>query len=230
MKIVELKNIKKVYGERAVLDNISLDVEEGQMIAVMGRSGAGKTTLLNILGCLDKPDSGSYKFKGKDVDFGKERMLSKLRKDSIGFVIQNYALINQKNAFYNISLPLICKGYNKHNIRNLVEDIALKVGIKDLLTRHPYELSGGECQRVSIARALVRSPDIILADEPTGALDEATEKDILNLFKDLNKQGITILIVTHNPEVAEACNIVYKISDGKLLTKEEKGEKEGTEV
>lgn len=215
-KIVELKEITKAYGERKVLDNISLDITEGQMIAIMGRSGAGKTTLLNILGCLDKPDSGIYKFKDKEVNLKRDSEVANLRKDSIGFVIQNYALINQKNAYYNISVPLLCKGLSKKNIRNLVEDIAKKVGIYDLLDKHPYELSGGECQRVSIARALVRNPDIILADEPTGALDEATEKDILSIFQELNKQGITILIVTHNPEVAKVCSTLYKISDGKL--------------
>lgn len=216
MKILELHNIDKSFGERKILDNISMDIYQGDIIGIMGRSGSGKTTLLNIIGLLDRADGGEYLLNNQRVDVKNEKVVSNIRRDHIGFVIQNYALINERNVFYNISVPLLCKGLDKKNIRKQVVNIAEKVGIFELLSKYPYELSGGECQRVSIARALVRNPSVILADEPTGALDEKTEKEILMLFKELNIQGTTILLVTHNQEVAKICKTLYKLKEGKL--------------
>jgi len=216
MKILELHNIDKSFGERKILDNISMDIYQGDIIGIMGRSGSGKTTLLNIIGLLDRADGGEYLLNNQRVDVKNEKVVSNIRRDHIGFVIQNYALINERNVFYNISVPLLCKGLDKKNIRKQVVNIAEKVGIFELLNKYPYELSGGECQRVSIARALVRNPSVILADEPTGALDEKTEKEILMLFKELNIQGTTILLVTHNQEVAKICKTLYKLKEGKL--------------
>lgn len=198
------------------MKDVSIQVYEGDMIGILGRSGSGKTTLLNILGLLDHADSGKYEFKDRLINTDDENLVSRLRRDNIGFVIQNYALMNQKSIFYNISLPLLCKKTNKKEIKYLVEEMASKVSISDLLNKYPYEISGGECQRVSIARALVRKPDIILADEPTGALDEATEQDILSIFKELNKKGVTMLIVTHNQAVVDICRTYFTISDGKI--------------
>jgi putative ABC transport system ATP-binding protein len=216
MKIIELQNIEKSFGKRKILDDISMNIYQGDIIGIMGRSGSGKTTLLNIIGLLDKSDSGKYLLNEHAVNIKDEKVVSNIRRDHIGFVIQNYALINEKNVFYNISVPLLCKKLNKKDIKKQVVNIAKKIGISELLDKYPYELSGGECQRVSIARALVRQPSIILADEPTGALDEKTEKEILTLFKELNNQGTTILLVTHNQEVSEICKTLYKIKEGKL--------------
>jgi len=214
--ILKLNNISKSYKDKVVLHNISIEILAGEMVGIMGRSGAGKTTLLNIFGFLDFADSGIYEFDSRIIDIKNENLKAKIRRDSIGFVIQNYALINQKSVFYNIAVPLICKNKPKEEIKKCVEEMAKQVGVFSLLNKYPYELSGGECQRVSIARALVRKPKVILADEPTGALDKETESDILDIFKSLNEQGITILIVTHNEKVSNCCNKVYKIIDGEI--------------
>lgn len=216
MTIIKLKNISKKFKERVVLNNLSIEISKGDMICIMGRSGAGKSTLLNILGLLDTADSGVYEYNNKEIDSGNESLKAKLRRDKIGFVVQTYALINQKKVFDNIALPLYFKRKNKREIKQLVESISRKIGIFELLNKYPYELSGGECQRVAIARALIREPDIILADEPTGALDEETEKEILTLFEKLNKQGVAILIVTHNQMIADVCKTVYLMSEGKI--------------
>jgi len=216
MGLLKLCNIDKSFGERKILDSMSIEICQGDIIGVMGRSGSGKTTLLNIIGLLDRFDEGEYFFDNQRIDVKSEKIMSNMRRDNIGFVIQNYALINEKNVFYNISVPLLCRGVDKKNIKREVESIAEKVGILELLKKSPYELSGGESQRVSIARALIRNPSIILADEPTGALDEKTENEILMLFKELNNQGTTILFVTHNQEVAKNCKILYELKDGKL--------------
>lgn len=215
--IIKFTNINKSYDSKIVLDNINLEILAGDMVGIMGKSGAGKTTLLNILGFLDYADKGTYEFENCIINNKNEKLKAKIRRERIGFVIQNYALINEKNAFYNISVPLICQKKSSAEIKKLVEETADEVGISHLLKKYPYELSGGECQRVAIARALVRKPEVILADEPTGALDEETEKDILNLFTSLNNQGITILMVTHNENVASICKKIYRISEGNIL-------------
>lgn len=212
MQIIELKNIQKSYNNRVVLNNVSLNVFTGEMVGIMGRSGSGKTTLLNILGLLDKPDSGSYFYKGRDISTLNDIKSTEIRRDNIGFVIQNYALINHNNVFFNIALPLLCKKHKKKDVQVRVEKIADKVGISNLLGKHPHELSGGECQRVAIARALIRNPDIILADEPTGALDIETEHEILSIFRELNNEGVTILLVTHDESVANQCHKIYDLN------------------
>lgn len=211
MPLIELKHIYKSYSKRIVLNNLSLKVTSGEMIGIMGRSGSGKSTLLNILGLLDTEYDGSYIYNNIEIPKINEKKRTEIRRDNIGFVVQNYALINHDKVSYNIALPLLCKKIKKKEIQDRVEKIACKVGIADLLNKYPYELSGGESQRVAIARALIRNPDIILADEPTGALDQVTENEILRLFNELNKEGVTILLVTHNKYIASQCNKIYEL-------------------
>lgn len=215
MPVIKLENIVKKYN-KVVLDNLNLEVFKGEMIGIIGKSGAGKTTLLNLLGFLDAPDQGVINYKGKIIDEGKEALLAEFRRDKIGFVVQNYALINDKNVLYNIALPLFCKKEKKADIKRKCIKLAERLEIGELLNKFPNELSGGEAQRVAIARALVKEPEIILADEPTGALDNGSEKEILHIFAKLKQQGITIFLVTHNMEVASICDRVYELVEGKM--------------
>lgn len=216
MNLICVEKIYKSYIKTNILNDISLDIMENDMIAIMGRSGSGKTTLLNILGFLDTPDKGLYKFKNENIDYLNESIKTKFRRNFIGFITQNYALIYDKPVFYNIAISLLCNKVDGNKIKFIVNDISKKLNINGLLEKFPYQLSGGECQRVAIARAIVKNPSIIIADEPTGALDEKTEDDILSLFQELNKRGSTILIATHNNKVAYTCNKIIKISDGRI--------------
>lgn len=220
--MIILKNISKSYRNYNILDNISLEINNGDIVGIMGRSGCGKSTLLNIIGLLDFPDEGKYYLNNKSTENATNKEITLLRRNKIGFIFQDYALIKDRNVYYNISIPLICKKIPKKEIANKVQNIANQLKITKLLNKYPYELSGGECQKVSIARALIRNPSLILADEPTGALDINSELEILNTFRELNKQGVTIIIVTHNYEVAKICSKIYTIKNKKVIEYNEK--------
>jgi putative ABC transport system ATP-binding protein len=219
--LIKMKNIKKIYdlGEVKVqaLKNVNLEVKEKEHISIMGPSGSGKTTLLNIIGCLDKPTEGEYFLEGINISQLDDDQLSEIRNKKIGFIFQNYNLIPQLNVVENISLPLIYKGINEKEIIERAKYYANLVGLGDRLYHRPAELSGGQQQRVAIARALVNEPLIILGDEPTGNLDTKTGKEIMEIIKKLNEMGRTIIIITHDPKVAEYGERVVKILDGEIV-------------
>jgi putative ABC transport system ATP-binding protein len=219
--LIKMKNIKKIYDlgevEVQVLKNVNLEVREKEHISIMGPSGSGKTTLLNIIGCLDKPTEGEYFLEGINISQLDDDQLSEIRNKKIGFIFQNYNLIPQLNVVENISLPLIYKGINEKEIIERAKYYANLVGLGDRLYHRPTELSGGQQQRVAIARALVNEPLIILGDEPTGNLDTKTGKEIMEIIKKLNEMGRTIIIITHDPKVAEYGERVVKILDGEIV-------------
>ncbi|MBR7008074.1 MAG: ABC transporter ATP-binding protein [Ruminococcus sp.] len=220
--MLELKNITKEYntdsGSFKAVDNVSLTIEKGSMTALIGKSGSGKSTLLNIISGLTKPTSGEIVFCGKKLGLS-QRAMSDFRYEHIGFVVQNFALVNQKTAFDNIALPL--KNSRSKKSAKKIEEISKRLGIYDKLSQYPYNMSGGECQRVAIARALINEPDIILADEPTGALDSKTSAEIMDLFKALNSHGRTVIIVTHDKDIASQCERIIEISDGRISGREQ---------
>jgi ABC-type lipoprotein export system ATPase subunit len=216
--MILLEGVRKSYyvGEREIpiLRGVDLSIQRGEFVIVSGVSGSGKTTLLNIIGLLDKPTSGDYTFMGKKVDGLSDEELSNLRNAHIGFVFQQFFLLPYLNALENVLLPLI---YSKKGIRHPREkakEILTRFGLKDRLYSRPAQLSGGEQQRVAIARALINDPDVILADEPTGALDSKTGSEIMELFRQLNQEGRTIIVVTHDPKVQAFGKRVLRIEDG----------------
>lgn len=220
-EIVRLENLWKVYEsfgiKNEVLKGINLTIREGEFVAIMGPSGSGKTTLMNIMGCLDTPTSGRYYLDGKDVSDLSDDELSEIRNEYIGFVFQQFYLIQYLNVLENVLMPTI---YSKKDIKNKKErakELLVKVGLGDKLKFKPSQLSGGQQQRVAIARALINDPQLILADEPTGALDSKTAESIMNIFKELNKEGKTIVIITHDPNIALQTKRIIKIKDGKLI-------------
>ena len=220
-EFIKVKNLSKTYGsgESAVkaLKDVSFSIKSGEMLAITGSSGSGKSTLLHILGGLDTDAQGSVTYNGTDILRLDDVKLSDFRLKSIGFVFQFFNLIPELTAQENINLPLIMSRKSKSKNKSPEYlDLAETLGIKDRLKHYPDELSGGQKQRVAIARAVVNSPQIIFADEPTGALDSATSAEIMELFGNLNKQGTTIVIVTHNPEVANQCGRIIEISDGQI--------------
>ena len=219
MKVVELIEVTKVYelprGSIKALDNVTASIEAGEFISVMGPSGSGKTTLLNIIGCLDTPTRGRVVIGGEDINGLDDNQLTRLRRDKIGFVFQQFNLIPTLTALENIEYPMILKGLNGHEKK--AKELLLSVGIDLRLGENkPNELSGGEQQRVAIARALANEPDIILADEPTGNLDSKTSKDIMALLKDTNERGKTIIVVTHDPLVASYTSRTFRLVDGRV--------------
>lgn len=222
MNLIEMRNLKKVYGngENKVeaLSEINLNIKEGELIAIVGRSGSGKSTLLNIIGTLDTQTKGEYLLDKINLEDINKKHISKIRSDYFGFVVQQFALINDYTVYENIEIPLIYAKIPRKKRKELVCSITSKLGIYDKLSKTPKELSGGQCQRVAIARALVNNPKIILADEPTGALDSKTSQEIINIMKELNSQGITIIIVTHDKSVSSACNRIIEIEDGKIAS------------
>lgn len=218
--MIELKNICKLYktNNTFALQNINLSIDKGEFIAICGRSGAGKSTLINIIGFLDHFTKGEYFYNNQRVgqrDFKKQL---NLRKNKIGFVVQNFALIPDNSVFYNISLPLMYQGLTKGQVEKKVEEVSEMLNINHLLKRFPRHISGGESQRVAIARTLVNNPDIILADEPTASLDDKNEQIILDIFKELNRKEITIVVVTHDQNVAKKSKRVIELSDGKIVS------------
>lgn len=215
--MISLKNITKSYQDNMILKNASFSITHGELIGIIGRSGSGKTTLLNIIGLLEQPDQGEYYFNNELVNSISDTRKTVLRRDKIGFIFQNYELIKERSVYYNIVLPLLCKNKSKKEMKSQVIDIARRLNIEHLIDKSPREISGGEAQRVAIARALIREPEIILADEPTGALDQKSELEILKIFQSLNRTGTTVLIVTHNPNVADICSKLYTIENGKIV-------------
>ena len=218
-KIVNLKDIKKIYKidtvEVLVLSGINLEIERGEFVAIMGPSGSGKSTLLSILGCLDSPTSGYYYLEGKDVSLFSDDDLSEIRSHKIGFIFQAYNLIAQFSTLENIAVPLF---YSDEFIsENKLLQVAQMVGLGQRIYHRPSQLSGGEQQRVAIARSLVNNPTIILADEPTGNLDSRTGKEILNIFTELHQKNNTIIMVTHSEEVAECATRIIKLKDGQII-------------
>lgn len=217
-KLIDLNGINKSYRngdqELQVLKNINLQVEEGEFLAIMGPSGSGKSTLMNIIGMLDRPSSGTYHLDGKEVARLGEKKSAKVRNQEIGFVFQQFFLLSKLNALQNVELPLIYAGVSQSKRKALAEQYLEKVELETRMHHLPSELSGGQKQRVAIARALVNRPSIILADEPTGALDTKTGEQIMELLTELNKEGKTIIMVTHEPEIAAYAKRQIVIRDG----------------
>lgn len=223
-RIVEIKNLNKEYtlgGETVkALDNVSFTINRGDFIAIIGPSGSGKSTLMNMIGCLDTPDSGEYFLDGQNVFSLKNRQLSDVRNHKIGFIFQSFNLLTKQSAFENVELPLIYRGLGSKERKEIALNALKKVGLLERAGHRPTELSGGQQQRVAIARALAGNPPILLADEPTGALDSKTGVEVMKLIKDLNRQGHTIILITHDLEIAKQAKRVIRIQDGRL--KEEK--------
>ncbi|MDB4905415.1 MAG: putative macrolide transporter ATP-binding protein [Gemmatimonadetes bacterium] len=217
--VIRIEGVKKVYRtgstEVAALRGVNLTVQKGELIAIMGSSGSGKSTLMNILGCLDVPTDGSYSLDGTRVEGMSRNALADLRNQKLGFVFQGFNLLSRTSALDNVELPLL---YDRRGVqrdtRALANEALRRVGLGDRVDHHPSELSGGQQQRVAIARALVTQPTLLLADEPTGNLDSRTSVEVMALFQELNEQGITILLVTHEPDVAQYAKRIVEVRDG----------------
>ncbi|MDQ1147005.1 putative ABC transport system ATP-binding protein [Bacillus sp. SORGH_AS 510] len=220
--MIHLDNIKRSFmlGKESVhvLNGISLTIEPGEFVAIMGPSGSGKSTLMNIIGCLDKPTEGEYYLAGENVSHYNDKELARVRNQSIGFVFQQFHLLPRLSALKNVELPMIYAGISKKERQARAEEALVKVGLSDRMNHLPNALSGGQKQRVAIARAIVNRPKLILADEPTGALDSKTSVDILDQFNKLNEEGVTIVVVTHESEVAQYANRTIMVRDGLLQT------------
>ncbi len=221
MALIELDDVYKIYDMGAekvrALNGVSLAIEKGEYIAIMGSSGSGKSTLMNLLGCLDTPTSGSYTLNGTAVQELDDSALAGIRNKEIGFVFQTFNLLARTDALHNVELPLIYAGLSRSERRERAKRALERVGLGDRLTHQPNELSGGQRQRVAIARALVNEPSILLADEPTGNLDSATSKEIMDLFDELHRGGNTVILVTHEADIAEHAYRQVNLRDGKIV-------------
>ncbi len=223
-KIIHLESIVKNYkvGTQIVraLRSVSIDIYKGEYVAIMGASGSGKSTLMNIIGCLDTPTSGKYILNGNDVSSMKDDQLAEIRNSEIGFVFQVFNLLPRSSALENVMLPLIYAGKRKVERRQMAEQTLLEVGLADRMTHKPNELSGGQRQRVAIARALVNSPSLLLADEPTGNLDSKISEEIMKLFAVIHRKGNTLLMVTHEPDIANHAHRIIRLKDGEVESDE----------
>ena len=220
--VAKLIDVSKHYGSGALevkaLDQINLEINQGDYLAVMGASGSGKSTAMNILGCLDRPTQGSYQLNGIAIEELNDDDLADLRNKELGFVFQQFHLLPEATALENVMLPMIYAGVSSKSRYELAEQALEKVGLQDKIKNRPNQLSGGQQQRVAIARAIINQPALLLADEPTGALDSRTTEDVLVLFDNLHSQGITIVLVTHEDEVAKRAKKIASFSDGKILS------------
>ena len=223
MALIEVKNVKKIYTTRfggnqvEALRNVNFSVEPREYVAIMGESGSGKTTLLNILAALDKPTGGKVYLKGRDLSTVKEKEIAAFRRQNLGFVFQDFNLLDTFSLRDNIFLPLVLSGRKHEEMERRLAPIAQRLGIADLLNKYPYEVSGGQKQRTAVARALITRPQLILADEPTGALDSKAADGLLNLFNAINQDGQTILMVTHSVKAASTAKRVLFIKDGEVF-------------
>lgn len=225
--LLNIQNIYKNYGKEPmivpVLKDVSLEVVQGDYIAIMGPSGSGKTTLMNIIGCLDRASLGTYLFEDEDISEMNDDALSDLRLNKIGFVFQNFNLLSSETAQENVALPLIYASIGKEKRNQRAIDVLNKVGLQDRISFKPSQLSGGQKQRVAIARAIINNPKILLADEPTGALDQASGKQVMELFKSLNDEGVTIIMITHDANVASHAKKIFHIIDGEIIENKQGG-------
>lgn len=224
MALIHIKDVVKTYDMGAelvhALSGVSLDIEENEYVAIMGPSGSGKSTLMNVVGCLDTPTSGLYEFGGQNVGDLDDNELAEIRNRKIGFVFQTFNLLPRSTALHNVELPLIYAGVSASARREKAEEALVSVGLGDRMTHRPNELSGGQRQRVAVARALVNNPSIILADEPTGNLDSKTGIEIMQLLVDLHQKGNTIILVTHEEDIASHAHRVIRLFDGKIASDE----------
>lgn len=219
--IIRVNNLEKIYKngniEVKALKNVNFSVERGEFISIMGPSGSGKSTLMNIIGCLDRASSGYYELDGMDISKQNDIQLASVRNLKIGFVFQSFNLLPRMTALNNVSLPMIYAGVKKKDRKKKAEEALERVGLKERMHHKPNEMSGGQKQRVAIARALVNNPAIILADEPTGNLDSYSGEEIMTVFQDLNREGVTVILVTHEPDIARHTKRVISFRDGRLV-------------
>ena len=218
--LIHIENMKKIYnpGENEVraLDGIDLDIEKGDLVAIVGHSGSGKSTLMNMLGCLDTPTSGKYVLDGQDVASMTDNQLADVRNKEIGFIFQGFNLISNLDAVGNVELPLVYRGVSKNERKQLAMESLKKVGLEKRMDHKPSEMSGGQQQRVAVARAVAAKPPIILADEPTGNLDTKSTQEIMEILKELHRSGRTVIIITHDEEIASQAHRVIRILDGRI--------------
>ena len=218
--LIHIENMKKIYnpGENEVraLDGIDLDIEKGDLVAIVGHSGSGKSTLINMLGCLDTPTSGKYVLDGQDVASMTDNQLADVRNKEIGFIFQGFNLISNLDAVGNVELPLVYRGVSKNERKQLAMEALKSVGLEDRMKHKPNEMSGGQQQRVAVARAVAAKPPIILADEPTGNLDTKSTQEIMEILKELHRSGRTVIIITHDEEIASQAHRVIRILDGRI--------------
>lgn len=218
--LIHIDNMKKIYnpGENEVraLDGIDLDIEKGDLVAIVGHSGSGKSTLMNMLGCLDTPTSGKYVLDGQDVASMTDNQLADVRNKEIGFIFQGFNLISNLDAVGNVELPLVYRGVSKNERKQLAMEALKSVGLEDRMKHKPNEMSGGQQQRVAVARAVAAKPPIILADEPTGNLDTKSTQEIMEILKELHRSGRTVIIITHDEEIASQAHRVIRILDGRI--------------
>lgn len=230
MALLEVNHVKKVYTTRfggarvTALQDVSFAVEEGEYVAVMGESGSGKTTLLNILASLDRPTQGDVLLNGKDLNHIPERSLAAFRRRHLGFVFQDFNLLDSFSLQDNIFLPLVLSGKKYEEMNERLQPIARELGITELLAKYPYEVSGGQKQRAAIARAIITEPALILADEPTGALDSKSSHQVMELFQKLNDEGVTVVMITHDSHVAQCAKRIVDIFDGEISERDRKEE------